>query len=254
MKIRQELAEWIDYHITATYPATQDDEQPLEPDEKYEDDVEYAKVAKSHMIHKCFSESLGGCKDDKNICSKGFDTNFVNDKTTFDDKGFPQYRRPTIKSLNVVPHNKMLLKDWNGHANVEFAGSTYTVIYLYKYLFKGSSKVKLRLTNADDVSNNDEIKLYLRGRYLCSMDCYWRILGHDTYPAPSPAVRVVKVFHENVTLRTLSKGNLPDIIIYFNRPLTLRNKNTQTYLMSISGATRNQEDSVRTLQRIIYYM
>jgi len=42
------------------------------------------------------------------------------------------------------------------------------VIYLYKYLFKGASKAKLRLTNADDVSDKDEITLYIRGRYLCS--------------------------------------------------------------------------------------
>jgi len=163
----------------------------------------------------------------------------------------------------VVPHNRLLLKDWNGHANVEFAGSTYTVIYLYKYLFKGSSKVKLRLTNADDVNNNDEIKLYLRGRYLCSMDCYWRILGHETYPAPSPAVRIIKVVTENVSNQTLLKGNIPDIMIYFNRPHTLHNlKYTElfnTYIWDYKrpagfsdNITGNYIINIRNIQKNIY--
>ena len=153
------LASWIDYHITAVYPTTAVAEEPLEPGESFEEDQEYAEMVKSHMMHKCFTETNGGCKNDKGVCSKGFDKNVVSSTTSFDPKGFPQYRRPTVKSLQVVPHNKTLLKDWSGHANVEFAGSTYTVIYLYKYLFKGSKKVKLRLTNADDICNNDEIRL-----------------------------------------------------------------------------------------------
>jgi len=134
------LATWIDFHITAVYPTTPLDEENLEPREEYEHDLKYAELVKAHMIHKCFPETNGGSKNEKDICSKGFDKNIVTNVTLFDDKGFPQYNRPTVKSLYVVPHNKELLKDWNGHANVEFAGSTYTVIYLYKYLFKGSKK------------------------------------------------------------------------------------------------------------------
>ena len=226
------VASWIDYHITAVYPTTASDEKPLEPGELYEEDVTYAAIVKNHMLHKCFPESNGGCKNEKNVCSKGFDANIVADSTTFNDRGFPQYRRPTVKSLCVVPHNRELLKDWNGHANVEFAGSTYTVIYLYKYLFKGSKKVKMRLTNANDVRDDDEINLYLRGRYLCSMDCYWRILGHETYPAPSPSVRIVKIVSEQRTNTSLEDGKVPDIIVYFSRPPALYNmKYTELFNM-----------------------
>jgi len=239
------LSEWIDYHITAAYPTTELDDEQLEANETFEKDLVYAKIVKSHMIHKCFPECNGGCKNDKNICSKGYDSNILTNTTKFDDKGFPQYKRPTIKSLYVVPHHRELLKDWNGHANVEYAGSTYTVIYLYKYLFKGSKKVKLRLTNADDVNDKDEIKLYLRGRYLCSMDCYWRILGHETYPAPTPSVRIVKVISEQRSIKTLTDGKIPDIIIYFNRPAILHHmKYTEffnSYMWSYNRPTRFQE-------------
>ena len=208
-------------HITAVYPMSYLDDDILEVGEVLENDLEYCVMVRTYMMHKCFAETNGGCLSGKNVCSKGFDKNIVNDKTTFDSKGFPQYKRPTTKSIYVVPHNKLLLKDWNGHANVEFAGSTYTVIYLYKYLFKGSKKVKMRLDNADDIPNDDEISLYLRGRYLCSMDCYWRILGHETYPASSPSVRIVKVISEEKSIQNLNDNKISDIMIYFNRPPTL---------------------------------
>ena len=217
------LGRWIDFHISAVYPRTTLDQERLEPNETYEEDLEYAEIVKNHMIHKCFPECNGGCLNEKNVCSKGFDKNIITNKTLFDEKGFPQYKRPTVKSIYVVPHNKQLLKDWNGHANVEFAGSAYTVIYLYKYLFKGSKKVKLQLTNADDVNNNNEIKLYIRGRYLCSMECYWRILGYETYPSPSPSVRIIKIVSEQNSIESISKGKTPDIIVYFRRPTVLQN-------------------------------
>ena len=240
------LAAWIDQHICAIYPNLPTDEEPLEAGETYERDTIYADIVRSHMLHKCFPESNGGCKNENNVCSKGFDKNIVTNITSFDQRGFPQYRRPTVKSIYVVPHQRELLKDWNDHANVEFAGSTYTVIYLYKYLFKGSKTVKLRLTNADDVNDNDEIKLYLRGRYLCSMDCYWRILGHETYPAPAPAVRIIKIVSEQRSLQTLGDGKIPDIIIYFNRPTELHNlKYTELfnlYTWSYQRPARFQEN------------
>ena len=245
---KNDLAEWIDYHITAVYPTTIEDEEPLEDGEVYEQNIDYARIVKHHMIHKCFSESNGGCKNEKNICSKGFDRNIVADKTTFDEKGFPQYKRPTVKSLSVVPHNRGLLLDWNGHANVEFAGSTYTVIYLYKYLFKGSNKVKLRLTNADDINDNDEINLYLRGRYLCSMDCYWRILGHETYPSPSPSVRIIKIVSEQKCSATIANGNVPDIVVYFHRPPLLSNMKYSdlfnSYTWSYKKPNRFRDDEI----------
>jgi len=240
------LAAWIDYHINAIYPSIATDAEPLEPGESYETDLEYAEMVKAHMLHKCFPEVNGGCLNDKNKCSKGFDSNIVTNITQFDPKGFPQYRRPTVKSLYVVPHNRELLKDWNGHANVEFAGSTYTVIYLYKYLFKGSKKVKLRLTNANDIRDDDEINLYLRGRYLCSMDCYWRILGHDTYPAPTPSVRVIKIVSELKSTQSIADGKVPDIIVYFSRPPPLHYmKYTQmfnTYIWSYDRPSRFNEN------------
>jgi hypothetical protein len=50
---------------------------------------------------------------------------------------FPIYGRREAEDLKVVPHNIYILLDWRGHANVEWCGSAYTTVYLYKYVFKG---------------------------------------------------------------------------------------------------------------------
>jgi hypothetical protein len=43
--------------------------------------------------------------------------------------------------LKVVPLNREILVDWDGHINVEYVRNSYTVLYIYKYLVKGNKKV-----------------------------------------------------------------------------------------------------------------
>ena len=64
-----------------------------------------------------------------------------------DERGFPHYKRNTEEDCKVVSHNVLILEDLNAHVNVEYTGSTYCVIYLYKYLFKGRKKVSENLIN-----------------------------------------------------------------------------------------------------------
>jgi len=84
------------------------------------------------MIHKCSSGTVNSCLDSDGQCAKHYTKNKLQSSTTFNERGFPEYKRTTEKSLRTVPHNRKILLDWNGHANVEFAGSTFLVLYLYK--------------------------------------------------------------------------------------------------------------------------
>jgi hypothetical protein len=78
---------------------------------------------------------------DKNgNCKRGYRSREAMESTTLDHNGYPIYRRPNRDDLKVVPHNREVLLDWDGHINVEYAGTSYTVLYLYKYLFKGNKK------------------------------------------------------------------------------------------------------------------
>jgi len=140
------------------------------------------------------------------------------------------------------------------------------VIYLYKYSFKEASKATPRLTNADHVSDNDEITLYIRGRYLCSgnsnnsnnityrrnilalVDAMWRTLGYRTYPSPDPAVYVIKAKQPADVEELLLKNKCCDLIFYFNRPMLLRNmKYTEffnDYKWGYSMGARHQNEDL----------
>jgi hypothetical protein len=165
----QACSDWIDSFISCELPLI--DENSSSSDRAYHDAVQ------NHMVHKC-SSAVNGCHNEQNICRKGYGNTILQNKTTFCEKGYPIYKRTKVQDLKVVPHHRKLLEDWGGHAYVDWCGTTYTILYLYKYLYKGAKKVKFRIENADDVDDTDEITLYLRGRYLCSMDAAWRILGY----------------------------------------------------------------------------
>jgi len=121
---KEALALWIDSNICADFPILSHDSS--------NDDKLYCHLVEKYMIHTCSSGTPNSCLDEKGECAKHFTCNILQNNTTFNERGFPEYRRTHPKSLKVVPHHKKILLDWNGHANVEFAGSTFLVIYLYK--------------------------------------------------------------------------------------------------------------------------
>jgi hypothetical protein len=116
---------WIDNFISCCYPNLND--------ESTENDHQYAAYVTKHMTHKCAS-AVNGCLDSNNLCKKGYMDTIIQDRTTFDIKGFPIYKRLNATDLRVVPHNRGILMDWEGHAYVDWCASTYTVLYLYQVL------------------------------------------------------------------------------------------------------------------------
>ena len=118
------LSSWIDLNICAEFPELSSNSS--------DEDILYYKLVEKFMIHTCSSGTPNSCLDDNGICAKYFTCNIVRQKSSFNERGFPEYKRTDPKSLKVVPHHKKILLHWNGHANVEFAGSTFLVIYLYK--------------------------------------------------------------------------------------------------------------------------
>ena len=78
-----ECAAWIDAHIAAAIPSDLEKDDP------------YFVAIKTHMMHKC-AVAENGCKScSEAICRRGYDSNPIQDGTTFNDRGFPIYKRPT---------------------------------------------------------------------------------------------------------------------------------------------------------------
>ena len=96
---KEDLSTWIDENISAEFPALQSSSSSNE-------DKKYYRLVKKYMIHKCSSGTPNSCLDSEGVCSKHFTCNKIQPKTTFNQQGFPEYKRTNRKSLKVVPHNK----------------------------------------------------------------------------------------------------------------------------------------------------
>jgi hypothetical protein len=113
-----EEIEFIDKYFCAEVPSE-------------DDDPEYHALVMRYMIHR-HSTGVNGCrrKNGKG-CKKGFTKTSIG-PSGIDENGYPYYRRSKDIDKSVVVHNREILLDWNGHACLEFATSTNTLMYLYK--------------------------------------------------------------------------------------------------------------------------
>ncbi len=50
------------------------------------------------------------------------------------------YQHRMEYDLKIVPYNLQMIMDWDSHINVEYSGSAYCDLYLYKYCYKGASR------------------------------------------------------------------------------------------------------------------
>jgi hypothetical protein len=217
---------------------------PETPEQAAEE--EYRELVSKHMVHKCAVAPNACKKTESSACKRGCDTNVFQSETTFDSLGYPVYPRSEEADLMVVPHNRRLLLDWNGHANVESAANAKSVMYLYDYLYKGQRKVRVTISNNDtnqaavsddtDEIEKDEVKLYLNARFLCAMDAVWRILGYHTYPGPTSSVLTIKIKMQHQIDDLELDGKSSDMQAYLNRPEFLKDKKyTEMFQEYITG-------------------
>jgi hypothetical protein len=108
---------------------------PIIDENSSQEDIDHHNLGSSHQMHQC-RRGCNGCLDENGICKKKYGNRPVN-QTSFDKLKYPIYKRPRIEDCYVVVHNRQMLLDCKCHVNTKFCASSYCVIYLYKYLFKG---------------------------------------------------------------------------------------------------------------------
>ncbi|XP_063939748.1 uncharacterized protein LOC135148453 [Daucus carota subsp. sativus] len=158
------------------------------------DPVGYAAV-KAFMIHgPC------GLQNTKSPCMKGLKCirhfpQKYSARTTFDESGFPVYRRrrqniivnvrnAELDNQWLVPYNRDLLVKYQCHMNIEICCHARSLKYLFKYCLKGHDTAtvhvtgkKKRASNQDPDKAIDEIDAYFDGRYICGAESAYRIFG-----------------------------------------------------------------------------
>ncbi|CAN1332162.1 ATP-dependent DNA helicase pif1 [Linum perenne] len=118
---------------------------PEIPD-RYSDPKCYEAVTK-FMIHgPCGSLNPTSSCTVEGKCTKHFPKKYCS-QTTFDEDGFPRYRRRengsfvtanniTVDNRFVVPYNRYLLLRFQAHINLEFCNKSRSIKYLFKYINK----------------------------------------------------------------------------------------------------------------------
>jgi hypothetical protein len=196
-----------------------------------------------NQMHKC-AVAVNACQAIKDgPCKRFFDTYTETQSTTFNTKGRPVYRRPLTRDLRVVGYNMAMMLDWRGHLNVESASNEKSILYLYDYLFKGLKKVlaearKKAMERGESGDVIDEIKIFIDGRLLSSMDATWRIFGFCNYPAQQPSTKVVNVMTESQSTFFLEQGKATDMLMYFNRPEELSQLKFEDFFKGWHYATK----------------
>ncbi|XP_076951018.1 uncharacterized protein LOC143624180 [Bidens hawaiensis] len=110
--------------------------------------------------------------------------------------GFPLYKRRdngryvvkkgiNLDNRSVVPYNKILLRKYQAHINVEWCNQEGSIKYLFKYINKGPDRAIISLVqnNTDDNEDPqvDEIKAFYDCRYLSACEAAWRIFAFDVH-------------------------------------------------------------------------
>ena len=141
----------------------------------------------THMIH-------GPCGDwcqNNGKCSKRYPMDFQNE-TMLDENGYPIYRRREsgityqkrnnyiVDNRHVVPYNPELLLTFDCHINVVAVSSIKSVKYIHKYIYKGHDAASITLSNENSdksIIEHDEVKQYIKARYVGQTEACWRILN-----------------------------------------------------------------------------
>ena len=133
------------------------------------------ELVRMHNTHKC-AVAENSCKKQSNdICKRGYSrTETIPESYVHELKHRVVYRRREDCDLMIVPYNMLIMMDWDSHINVEFSGSAYCALYIYKYCYKGASKVeRICMSNEEQHDLRDEIKFFMYGRTMSSMSAVW---------------------------------------------------------------------------------
>ncbi len=258
---RDNLIDFVNKHFIAEIPHFEGEEfQNIyvsigEPEftEKYK--WKAVEMVRMNNTHKC-ATAINGCKkeaDDECRCGYScietiFET-FVNEHTNR-----IVHRRRMECDMKIVPYNLQMMMDWHLHINVEYSGSAYCALYLYKYCYKGATrKERIDLSFEQEHDSLNEIKLFIYGRIMCSMSAVWRMYGYQDYPALEPAVCAFKVRTGAQLKDFIQQNKVTDLQVYYNPPGELEYLRYTKFLQqynTLSQLPKYYEDNPNTLDNV----
>nr|XP_043633374.1 uncharacterized protein LOC122604555 [Erigeron canadensis] len=98
----------------------------------------------------------------------------------------------------VVGYNPKLLKQYQGHMNIEWCNKLGAIKYLFKYINKGPDRItvgfpkKKQQSNKENQKENDvdEVAAFYDCRYISACEASWRLFAYDIHYQKPPVQRL----------------------------------------------------------------
>jgi hypothetical protein len=222
-----EKCPWVDHLICAQLPSAENKDDIMKRF-GIADDAEYDRlvvIVSDKMLHDKKNRHKRANPNEKIWCHKdGKCEQFYpkphdpNQECSYvDNKGYMQYKRLTEDDGWVVPYNPRILLDFECHCNVEIAGTVNVILYLYKYLYKGSDKAKMFLEDykREHPDDKDELMHYRIARYISSCEAAIRLLEIPMY-VTNPSVESLNIHLE--LEHDVKRQGASKVEIYLYRP------------------------------------
>ncbi len=180
--------------------------------------MKYMTHSKDHLIRETSRCRKNG------VCIYGYPQPITPETWVDNETGRVHFKRLTEEDRWIVPHVPSLIDEFDCHIHFEVVFTVSIFMYLYKYMYKGPDFANVHVQEPGEEQNTpDELKDYVRCRYLSAPEAAWRILGFDvTNMEPSVTCLPIHLpgqnfpqFSQGRGLRT-SPSSL--LIRYFNRP------------------------------------
>jgi hypothetical protein len=180
------------------------------------------KLVHLNNTHQC-STAINGCKKNEGCqCKREYSRTDTIPETFVDNvTNRVVYPDLLICDLKIVPYNLAMMIDWDSH-NVEYSGSAYCALYLYKYCYKDASKREIAFESEKEPNSLDEIKLFMYGRIMSSMSAVWHLFGYQDYPASEPPVCAFKVCTGAQLMDFVNRCEVTDLQIYYSQLASLK--------------------------------
>jgi hypothetical protein len=188
-----------------------------------------------------YSTAINGCKKNEGYqCKHGYSRTDTIPETFVDNvTNRVVYQRRLICDVKIVPFNLALMIDWDSHLNLEYNGSAYCALYLYKYCYKGASKrEQIAFESEEEHDSLDEIILFMYGRIMSSMSAVWRLYGYQDYSASEPPVCAFKVRTGAQLKDFINRCKVTDLQIYFSRQESLKDLKYTEFLAKYNTSKR----------------
>jgi hypothetical protein len=200
------------------------------PDPSWDPTGELQALVTAHMLHgPCGNNNLQApcmvCKHPRGAltCSKRFPKLFTDQTLIYNS--YLEYRRQdssqtfTVRKPGlpghevvcdncwVVPYSPYLLQKFQLHINVEVCASVQAIKYIHKYVYKGTDRTTIAVTDT-----NNEITRYVHARYVSPCEAICRLFEFSTYqefpPVQHLAVHLegqqTVYFPDNISLTDLA--------------------------------------------------